>query len=109
MYSLTWVGIYEPDQLDRIFHSHSIEGGANRGGYQNPLVDQLIEEAQVTLDRKSRAEKYQRIQQILNEELPYINLWYETNVAVMNKSLNGFKFYPAAEWRSFKEVYFSGD
>jgi len=106
MYSLTWVGIYEPNHYDRIFHSHSIGSGANRGGYQNYVVDRLIEEAQCELDQSIRRKKYFRIQEIIADELPYISLWYETNIAVMNKDLYGFEFYPAAEWRSFWKMYF---
>lgn len=106
VYSLTWVGINEPDFYDRIFHSRSIRSGANRGGYVNPEADRLIEEAQKSLDFGVRRKKYYRLQEILNEELPYISLWYETNIAVMNKNLFGFRFYPAAEWRSFRRVYF---
>ncbi|MEJ2538308.1 MAG: ABC transporter substrate-binding protein, partial [Calditrichia bacterium] len=45
MYSLTWVGIYEPDIYYQIFHSDNIGIGANRGGYSNPRVDELIEKA----------------------------------------------------------------
>lgn len=106
MYSLTWVGVYEPDLYYRIFHSESIGNGANRGGYHNPEVDRLIIKAQRTLDMEKRKQLYWKIQEILADELPYISLWYETNVAVMNKNLFGFQIYPAAEWLSFRRVYF---
>jgi peptide/nickel transport system substrate-binding protein len=106
MYSLTWVGIYEPDQYYLIFHSSSIGSGANRGGYVNPEIDQLLEQARRTLDRNKRKKLYWRVQEILAEDLPYISLWYETNIAVMDKHVFGFEILPAGEWRSFRKVYF---
>ncbi|MFZ0391280.1 MAG: ABC transporter substrate-binding protein, partial [Calditrichia bacterium] len=106
MYSLTWVGVYEPDLYYRLFHSASIANGANRGGYRNEQVDSLIEQAQHTTDLEKRKQYYYRIQEILARDLPYISLWYETNVAVMNKKLRNFSIYPAAEWISFRNVYF---
>ncbi|MEM7828718.1 MAG: ABC transporter substrate-binding protein, partial [Candidatus Aenigmatarchaeota archaeon] len=40
IYSLTWVGVTDPDIYYYIFHSSSIPPkGANRGGYINPEVD----------------------------------------------------------------------
>lgn len=104
LYSLTWVGIYEPDIYDRIFNSRSIGKGANRGGYVNPKVDRLLEAAQKTFDIAKRRQYYWRIQEILQDNLPYISLWYETNVAVMNRRVSGFLMYPAGEWRSFRRV-----
>ncbi|GAB4379805.1 MAG: peptide-binding protein [Calditrichia bacterium] len=105
LYSLTWVGVYEPDLYYRIFHSDNIGIGANRGGYSNPTVDQLIEQAQRTLDLEKRRPLYWKIQEILADELPYISLWYETNIAVMNRRVHNFKVMPAAEWFPFRYVY----
>ncbi len=106
LYSLTWVGIYEPDLYYHIFHTDNIGVGANRGGYSNQEVDSLIVKAQQTMDLVKRRKYYWRIQQILNQELPYIHLWYETNVAVMDRRLIGFRLFPAAEWVSFSEADF---
>ncbi|GAB4337760.1 MAG: glutathione ABC transporter substrate-binding protein [Calditrichia bacterium] len=105
MYSLTWVGVYEPDLYYRLFHSENIGVGANRGAFKNPEVDRLIEAAQGTLDQQKRKALYGQIQKILAEELPYISLWYETNIAVMQKRVVGFELYPAAEWFSFRNVH----
>ncbi|MEJ2635881.1 MAG: ABC transporter substrate-binding protein [Calditrichia bacterium] len=106
MYSLTWVGVYEPDMFFHLFHSSNIGVGANRGGYSNPKVDYLIELAQRSMDINKRRQYYWQIQKILNDELPYISLWYETNVAVMNRDVFGFEIAPAAEWNSFRKTYF---
>lgn len=106
LYSLTWVGVYEPDIYYRLFHSSSIGSGANRGGYRNPQVDRLLEQAQRTLNLAKRKALYWKVQEILHHDLPYISLWYETNVAVMDRRLTGFQLYPAGEWKSFWKVHF---
>ena len=80
--------------------------GANRGGYSNPRVDELIVKAQRTLLFPERKKYYWEIQKILADDLPYISLWYETNVAVMNKEVKNFHIMPAAEWRPFENTYF---
>ncbi len=106
LYSLTWVGVYEPDIYYRLFHSSSIGTGANRGAYRNPVVDRLLEQAQQILELNKRKALYWKVQEILHRELPYISLWYETNVAVMDRRLAGFELYPAGEWKSFWKVHF---
>ncbi|MCK5075253.1 MAG: ABC transporter substrate-binding protein, partial [Calditrichia bacterium] len=105
MYSLTWVGIYDPDIYFQIFHSGSIYEGANRGYYRNSEIDRLIILAQLTHDMTMRKHYYDQVQEILQEDLPYISLWHETNTAVMKNNLMDFKVKPAAEWNSFKDVY----
>ncbi|MCK5076535.1 MAG: ABC transporter substrate-binding protein, partial [Calditrichia bacterium] len=105
MCSLTWVGIYDPDIYYQIFHSNSIKDGNNRGRYRNKEVDRLIILAQLTHDLTMKKHYYYQIQEILQEEVPYISLWHETNVAVMKKNLMDFQILPAAEWNSFKKVY----
>ena len=54
--------------------------------YSNPRVDALIDQARRELDPEQRASRSMReIQQILADELPYINLWYLDNVLVHSK------------------------
>ena len=48
LYSLTWVGLAEPDGLYNIFHSSAVPpDGANRVFYSNPLVDRLLDAGRV--------------------------------------------------------------
>ncbi len=105
MFSLTIVGVYDPAVYRTFFQSASIGAAKNRVGYQNPEVDRLIEigEKHLNIDRRRHA--YQRIEEILHRELPVISLWHETNIAIMDKRLKGFRLYPAAEWRSLSRVY----
>lgn len=106
LFSLTTVGVYEPALYERFYHSRSIGVSKNRINYRNPEVDRLIELAEKILDREKRKEYYWKIQEIVQDDLPYISLWHETNIAVMDYRLQGFELYPAAEWRSFYKMRF---
>jgi peptide/nickel transport system substrate-binding protein len=87
LHSLRWVGGNEdPDIFEYVFHSAKFSPhGANRTYYANPRVDTLIDQARGELDQNARRQIYNEIQQILAEDLPYINLWYFENVMVHTK------------------------
>ncbi|MCI3926281.1 ABC transporter substrate-binding protein [Paenibacillus sp. TRM 82003] len=59
-------------------------------GYNNPLVDELLDQAAVNMNPEERAKQYQQIQLIAAEELPYIYL-YRSN-----------EFYSASDSIEFK-------
>src|SRR5690625_1611728 len=46
-------------------------------GYKNKEYDELLEKAEVNMDLEERAEQYQRAQEIIAEDLPYIYLYAE--------------------------------
>ncbi|MBI3595092.1 MAG: ABC transporter substrate-binding protein [Nitrospirae bacterium] len=106
LYSLRWVGIQDPDIYYDLFHSSSIPPlGANRGHFSNAEIDRLVEEGRVTLDPEKRKIIYEKIQKIISEELPYINLWTFSNVAVLKKGLKGFISDPSGDFFHLKELY----
>ncbi|MBI5787228.1 MAG: ABC transporter substrate-binding protein [Candidatus Schekmanbacteria bacterium] len=103
--SLQWVGVTDPDIYYYIFHSQSIPpNGANRGHYLNPALDRLLEQGRQTLDEGQRSRIYQQVQQIIADDLPYVSLWHNMNVVVMNKRVQGFEIYPAGDFTSLKRA-----
>ena len=56
---------------------------SNQGGYANPALDEVIDEALVTLDPAKRVELYKEFQRLVTEDLPLINVadWSFTSVA----------------------------
>ena len=90
MYSLRWIGGNEdPDIFQYIFDSESFPPKrANRSFYANPRVDQLIDDGLSTTDQQRRKADYWKIQEIVNEDLPYINLWYLDNVVVHTRRIS---------------------
>ena len=108
LYSLTWVGISDPDIYRYIFHSRfTPPAGLNRGLYKNARVDALLEEAQQAVDPEIRARAYGETQRILGEELPYINLWHSVNVAVFDKRISGYRVFPDADFISLAKATLS--
>ncbi len=100
MYGLRWIGGNEdPDIFSLCFSSSRFPpNGANRGYYSNPQVDALIDQGRREVDRLVRKKIYAQIQNILAEELPYINLWYLDNVLVHNKRVTNLKLNPAGNY-----------
>ena len=104
MYSLRWVGGNEdPDIFDLVFHSSRFPpNGSNRGFYSNPRGDALIDQARRELDQSKRKQLYAELQQILAEDLPYINLWYFNNVVVHSKRLQNVFLNPSGNYDFLK-------
>jgi peptide/nickel transport system substrate-binding protein len=106
LYTLTWVGITDPDIFTYLFHSRSLPpDGANRGSYLNPEVDRLIEQGRVLGSRQERKEVYGLIQKTLAKDLPYVSLWNEVNVVVMDRRIRGFVLRPDGDLFSLKDVW----
>ena len=105
MYSLSRNGIQDPDFYYIIFFSKNIPPeGQNRGYYNNPRVDQLILQGRSTFDRARRKPVYAEIQKIVQEDLPYLSLYLQTNVAVMRSNIDGYVQYPAGFWLSVPQM-----
>ncbi|MGA8153170.1 MAG: ABC transporter substrate-binding protein [Terriglobales bacterium] len=104
VHSLRWVGGNEdPDIFEYVFHSSKFSPhGANRTFYANPRVDVLIDQARSELDQSARKLLYGEIQQILAEELPYIDLWYQDNVMVHSRRVKNLTLNPAGNYDFLK-------
>ena len=100
MYSMRWIGgNQDPDIFEYVFDSGSFPPKrANRTYYSNPRVDALIREGRTTLDQQKRKAIYDEVQQIVAEELPYINLWYLDNVLVHTNRVRGIELNPAGNY-----------
>jgi len=96
MYSLSRNGIADPDFFYVLFYSKNTPpDGQNRGYYSNPKVDQLLLQGRSTFDQAKRKPSYVEIQNTLQQDLPYISLYLQSNVAVMRSNLDGYQQYPA--------------
>ena len=105
LYTLQWVGVTDPDMLRRVYHSRQAPpAGLNRVFYNNPEVDRLIETAAKTVVAAERKDLYTRAQRLIAEDVPYISLWYKTNVAVYQPDLTGVRLSPIADFAFLKDV-----
>ncbi len=106
LYSLAWVGINDPDIYYAVFHSRMTPPqGNNRGFYLHPRIDTLTEVGRRTLDRRERGRIYSEVQKLIAEDLPYIPLWWTTNVVVKDKRVKGFVPHPSGDLFSFTKVW----
>jgi peptide/nickel transport system substrate-binding protein len=105
LYTLQWVGVTDPDMLRRVYHSRQTPpAGLNRVFYSNPAVDALIDAAAAAVDTEERRNLYTRAQRLIAEDVPYISLWYKTNVAVFQPDLIGVRLSPIADFGFLKDV-----
>ena len=109
LYSLRWIGGNEdPDIFEYAFHSSRFPPkGANRGFYSNPRVDTLIDRARQEVDQNTRKKMYDEVQQILAQEVPYINLWYFDNVLVHTRRMKNATLNPSGNYDFLKTAQLS--
>ena len=89
--TMKWVGAIDPDIYRIALHSGEIPPGRNRGHYKNRKLDQLLEEGLTIKDNEKRIKHYQEVQKIVMEELPIIPLWYNQQVAIVNRRVRNYK------------------
>jgi peptide/nickel transport system substrate-binding protein len=61
-------------------------------------VDRLIAEGRRSVDQKERTAAYVAIQETLNRDLPYVNLWWADNVLVHTQRLENVQLTPAGNY-----------
>ncbi len=91
-----WIGGNEQPDIFRYTYAGSAVPpyGANRGYYDNPEVDRLIAEARTTPNLAEEKQDYARIQQIVAQELPTLDLWYLDTVLVHTRRLTQVRIIP---------------
>jgi len=111
MHSLRWIGgNQDPDIFEYAFHSDKFTpNGANRCFYSNPQVDALIDKARTEMNQEKRKTIYAQIQQILAQDLPYLNLWYLDNVLVHTRRVKNIVLSPAGNYDFLKTAELSSN
>jgi len=99
LYALRWVGVNnDPDGFDFVFNSKKMPpNGADRGHYRNPALDALLGQERVETDVAKRKIIFSQIQQIVAEDEPYINLWFQDNVCAHQARVTGIVLPPAGD------------
>ncbi|MDQ7005546.1 MAG: ABC transporter substrate-binding protein [Ghiorsea sp.] len=92
VFSLSWVGITDPDIYRWVLHTDmQPPKGANRGKYSNPQVDTWLDAASISESISQRKVLYAKVQQQMAKDQVYIPLWYDAVVAVSGERLQGFQ------------------
>jgi len=65
--------------------------GINKSAFSNSQVDKLYDELSNTLDKEKRFEIMYEIEKIVEEELPWVMLMYESTYIVRQKEIHNFR------------------
>ena len=71
------------------------KGGFNSGYYSNPEVDALLEEARTATDQAKRAELYQQMQKIVQDDAPWVFVANWKQNAVTSDRVENFQLEPS--------------
>jgi peptide/nickel transport system substrate-binding protein len=95
-------GYIDPNYLIQDFAT-GVSG--NLASYSNERVDELIAAGIASTDQAERAEIYQEIQQILLEDLPWINLFIANQYEAMKTDVMGYVHIPTGTGISYKVTW----
>ncbi len=87
-----WSMPLSPDAYS-IWHSSQIEkkAGFNFVGYKNTQVDELIEKAEKSIDKKAITEYYQEIYKLITDDKPYIFLYTPNSITAVSKKIKNIE------------------
>lgn len=91
---LGWEADYPDPQdfLDVLFYSDS---SINHGGYSNPEVDRILEQARTEQDIQKRIELYHQAEQLIISDAAWVPLWFVGESHVLIKPyVKGYKLTP---------------
>ncbi|CAN5523581.1 ABC transporter substrate-binding protein [soil metagenome] len=74
-------------------------------GYSNAEVDELIAQGAAATDLEERGATYRRIQEILLEDLPWVNLYIGQQFEAMKTFVMGFEHIPTGSNLKVREVW----
>jgi len=102
---LGWTITPDPDAYNVWHSSKTGVGELNFVGFKNAEVDKLLEEGRHTLDQQQRKRIYDRFQEILAEQQPYIFLYVPESLPVVANRFLGIEPAPAGIMHNFIHWY----
>ncbi|KPK39278.1 MAG: ABC transporter substrate-binding protein [Gammaproteobacteria bacterium SG8_47] len=89
--TLGWTSGVETD-IYQIFHSaQAIAGGDNFTSYNNPELDELIEQARATVDENERMPLWQACERVLFEDQPYTFLMRRESLVFIDQRIKNLE------------------
>lgn len=102
---LGWTVSMDPDIYDVWHSSKTKPDELNFIGYKNDEVDDLLEKGRSTFDRKLRKKCYDRIQEILAEDQPYLFLYVPDALPIIHNRFRGIEPAPLGIGYNFVRWY----
>jgi len=110
VFSLSWVGIADPDIYRWILHTEMWPPkGANRGRYSSVEMDRWLDQAAAADSQAERKVLYTKIEQRMLEDMVYIPLWYDPVIAVSGARIRGFEPMPDGNLRGLMHIAFTSE
>lgn len=75
-----------------LYHSNSVGAAGNHGRYVNPELDKYIDAGRATSDPEERKKNYEIAQQMVQDDVVCVPLYYSMDNMVMRKNIKNFKF-----------------
>ena len=86
-----------------LYNSFYSTSASNDIGYNNPEVDKQLMIGRTTLDSNKRIEAYNKVYEILQEDVPSVAIYYEEMIVGTNKKVEGFVLNKAG-YHKYKDV-----
>lgn len=92
-FTVAWGSPFDPDDLNyKLWNSEYIDQGWwNPATYNNPEVDELLNEGRTTWDDDKRKEIYRKVQDILVEDQPVVFLVFGDYIYALSDKVSGTK------------------
>lgn len=101
-----WGMMMDPDDLSIVHHSKNIpKAGYNLSFYDNPRVDELLQEGREKITFEDRAPVYHELGKLLAEELPLIPMASVDAVYAANKRVKNFKPTNFRTWGHYDQLW----
>ena len=101
-----WIGGNEQPDIFRYTYSATSfpPHGGNRGFYANPALDALLNDAAGSMDQAQQRADYVKVQQILANDLPTIDLWYLDTVVVHTRRVKNVQTSPSGDFEFLRDA-----
>jgi peptide/nickel transport system substrate-binding protein len=101
--SLGWTSGIETDIYQMFDSSQMMAGGDNFMSYRNEELDKLIRQARSSVNEAERMPMWRRAHEILNEDQPYMFLWFGKSLVFADNRIENIKLVkmgltPRVEW-----------
>jgi peptide/nickel transport system substrate-binding protein len=102
---LGWNILQDPDLYNVWHSSQAVKGGLNFVNYKDPEVDTLLTDGRQTFDETKRKKCYDRFQEILADQQPYIFLYAPYSLPAVSSRIKGIVPAPAGITYNIEKWY----
>ena len=100
---LGWNILQDPDIFSVWHSSMAVDGGLNFTRYTNDELDDLLERGRKMVEPAKRKPLYDRVQEILHDEVPYCFLYVPKSLPIVQARVQNIKAAPAGIAYNFTE------